>query len=179
MNETAQSRLNKPLLYVVGVLVLLLIVMWAWKSVAVGSAERRFDKERTAFAEERGALEEQLRAEATRRVEDVLRLMGVPLGWAIRAEAIRDGEDRIEEYATSLIKQPRVKQVVYIDASGEVTVSTDRKLDGETAESVFGPLTRNSEITLRETEAGDYELMIPILGYDSRLGSLVVTVDGR
>jgi hypothetical protein len=170
--------MNKPLLYLVGVLVLLLIVMWTWKSIAVGNAERRFEEERSGFAEQQSALEERLRAEGTRRVEDVLRLMGVPLGWAIRAEAIRDGEDRIEEYATSLIKQPRIKQFAFVDASGVVKVSTDRKLDGVTAESVFGPLTRHNEITLRETEAGDHELMVPILGYDSRLGSVVVTVDG-
>jgi hypothetical protein len=179
MSEATQSNQSKVFLYVIGALVLLLIVMWIWKGVAVGRVEKRVEEERAELAAQRDELEQQLREESAKRVEEALRLMGVPLGWAVRTEAISDDYDQIEEYAARLIKEPRVKRVVFVNAEGTVQLSTDRKLQGEPAAGFFGDLATRAEIALRAEESGDYQLMVPILGYNSRLGSLIVTVDGR
>jgi hypothetical protein len=179
MSETKRSGGNKVLLYVIGILILLLVVSWIWKGVAVGRAEKVVEKELAELVAQREVLEQRLRAESDARVEEVLRLMGVPLGWAVRTEAIRDDLDQIEEYATHLLKEPRVQRVVLVNAEGHVQLSTDRKLQGSLASAHYGDLASSSEIALRREESGDYQLMVPILGYNSRLGSLIVNVDGR
>jgi hypothetical protein len=174
--QSNQSSQNKLFLYAIGALVLLLIVMWIWKGIAVGRVERQVEKERAELAAQRAELEQRLREESAQRIEETLRLMGVPLGWAIRTEAISDDYDQIEDYAARLIKEPRVKRVVFVDSDGSVRMSTDRKLQGEPASSFYGDLASRNDIALKQEESGDYQLMVPILGYSSRLGSLIVTI---
>jgi hypothetical protein len=176
--QAKQPNQTKVFLYAIGALVLLLIVMWIWKGVAVGRVEKRVERERAELAAQGEELEQRMREESAARVEEALRLMGIPLGWAVRTEAISDDYDQIEEYAARLIKEPRVKRVVFVNSEGMVQLSTDRKLQGEPASGFFGDLTSRTEIALRAEESGDYQLMVPILGYNSRLGSMIVTIDG-
>jgi hypothetical protein len=174
--QSNQSNQNKLFLYAIGALVLLLIIMWIWKGVAVGRVEKQVEKERAELAQQREELEQRLREESAQRIEETLRLMGVPLGWAVRTEAIGDDYDQIEEYAERLLKEPRVRRVVLVDADGDVEMSTDRKLQGQPASNFYGDLASRNDISLEQEESGDYQLMVPILGYNSRLGSLIVTI---
>ncbi len=104
--------------------------------------------------------------------------MALPLGWSVRTEAIRDDFDQIEEYALRLVREPSVRRVVLVMPDGTISMSTDRKLQGAPALQFYGDLADQSEITLRTEESGAHHLMVPILGYDSRLASLIVTLDG-
>jgi hypothetical protein len=174
--QSNQSSQKKLFLYAIGALVLLLIIMWIWKGIAVRGVERQVEKERAELAQQRDELEQRLREESAQRIEETLRLMGVPLGWAIRTEAISDDYDQIEEYAARLIKEPRIERVVFVNSDGKVQMSTDRKLQGEPASGFYGNLPSQNDITLRQEVSGDYQLMVPILGYNSRLGSLIVTI---
>jgi len=178
MSEGERSSKNKFYLYVIGILVLLLLVMWVWKNVAVGRAGKQFEKERAELAIQREQMEQNMRAEMRERTKKILRLMGIPLGWAVRTEAVAEDYDQIEEYAAWLVKEPQVQRVVMIGPEGNVRISTDRKLQGEPASGVFGDLPQASEITLRENGSGDLDLMVPILGYTGRLGSVIVTISG-
>jgi hypothetical protein len=179
MSEGTQSRQAKVFLYIIGALVLLLIITYVWKGVAVSRADSRFEKERAELATQREQLEQQLRQEAAERVEETLRLLGLPLGWAVRTEALSDDYDQIEEYAVRLVKEPRIQRVVVVNSEGGIRLSTDRKLQGEPSSGFFGDLASQNDITLRKSDAGDYDLMVPILGYTGRLGSLIVTVAGE
>ena len=178
MSEGKKSGQTKFFLYVVGALVLLLLVMYVWKNIAVRQESKRFEKERAELAAERADLEQSMRQATTERIEEILRLMGMPLGWAVRTEAIAEDYDQIEEYAARLVKEPRVQRVVVVSPEGNIRISTDRKLQGEPAADSFGELARATEITLQTTASGDYNLMVPILGYTGRLGSVIVTISG-
>jgi hypothetical protein len=179
MSEGTQSRQTKIFLYVIGALVLLLIVMYIWKGVAVSQADKRFEKERAELAAQREELEESMRVATAERVEEMLRLMGMPLGWAVRTEAIAEDYDQIEEYAARLVKEPRIRRVVVVTAEGDIRISTDRKLQGEPASTFFGELASKGDITLQKSDSGEYDLIVPILGYTGRLGSVIVTVEGE
>ena len=178
MNQATRPRSSRVSLYAIVALVLLVVVMFFWKGCAVRSAEQRVAAVRAEMQADMETVEQRLRELTDERVEELLQLLGVPLGWAVRTEAISDDYDQIEEYANLLVKEPRVRRVVFVTPEGSVRVSTDRKLQGEPAASYFGDLVRQERITLRRDEAGDYQLMVPILGYSGRLGSLVVTVAG-
>jgi hypothetical protein len=177
MHDVRQSKPARPLLYVIGSLVLLIFIMFFWKGCAVRSVEKRVEDERAELASQQEQLEQRLREETDRRIEEVLRLMAVPLGWAVRTEAIGDDYDQIEDYANHLLKQPRVQRVVLVTPEGIVRMSTDRKLQGQPAAEIFGDLGTQQEITLRKDDSGDYQLMVPILGYNERLGSLIVAIE--
>jgi hypothetical protein len=170
--------MQKPPLVVIGVLGLLVVVMFFWKGCAVANVQKQVEAERVALAEKQRQLEEKLRAEMDLRVEETLKLMGVPLGWAVRTEAISDDSSQIEDYAHTLLKQPRIERVVWFGQNDVAAISTDRKLQGKPAAEIAGDLTSNNGITLERQDSGDYLLMIPILGYNERLGSLLVTIDG-
>jgi len=176
MNEVKKSPQTKIFLYVIGALVLLLLIMYIWKEVAVGQADKRFEKERAELATQRETLEESLREATVARIERTLKLMGMPLGWAMRTEAIAEDYDQIEEYAARLVKEPGVQRVVVVSPEGNIRISTDRKLQGEPAVETYGELALANDITLQKSDAGEYHLMVPILGYTGRLGSVIVTV---
>ena len=176
MDATTQSGSTRPFLYTIGALLLLVLIMFFWKGCAVRNVQKQVDVERAELASQQEQLEQRLREETAQRVEEVLRLMAVPLGWAVRTEAIGDDYDQIEDYANNLLKQPRVRRVVLVTPEGNVRMSTDRKLQGQPAAQLFGDLTAQQEITLRKDDAGDYQLMVPILGYNERLGSLIVAI---
>jgi len=170
--------MQKPPLVVIGVLSLLVVVMFFWKGCAVADARKQVETERVALAEKQRQFEEQLREEMDLRVEETLRLMGVPLGWAVRTEAISEDINQIEDYAHTLLKQPRIERVVWFGQNDIAAISTDRKLQGKPAAEIAGDLMANNGITLERRDTGDYLLMIPILGYNERLGSLLVSIDG-
>ena len=178
MSEPKKSGSTKFLLYVIGALVVLVIAMYVWKGIAVHQAGKSIEAERAELAQQQATMEEQMRQATAARVEEMMQLMAVPLGWAVRAEAIKDDYDQIEEYASLLVKQKRVRRVVLVNLQGNIRMSTDRKLQGEPASRFFGRLADQSEITLERTDAGDYNLMVPLLGYTGKLGGLIVTIAG-
>jgi hypothetical protein len=179
MSEETKPRQTKVFLYIFGAMVLLLLVMYVWKELAVNRANRRVEAERVELAAQQEELEQQLRRASAERVEEMLRLLALPLGWAVRAEAIDEDYDQIEEYAVRLVKEPRVQRVVLATPEDSIRLSTDRKLQGERASRFFGNLANQNDITLRKNDSGGYDLMMPILGYSGRLGSLIVTFAGE
>jgi hypothetical protein len=179
MTEATRSRQTKLFLYTIGAFVVLLLAMWVWKGIEVRRVVKLVDKERAELAAQQQQMEQQMRETAARSVEEMLKLMGIPMGWAVRTEAIAEDYDQIEEYAVRLVKEPRIERVVVTSPAGNIRISTDRKLQGEPASRFFGELTSQGEITLQKNDSGGYELMVPILGYTGRLGSLIVTVAGE
>lgn len=178
MSEARRPR-GRFSLYVIGLLLLLLIVVWVWKDMSVRAAGKRCEEQRAEWVAQQSELEQRMRQAAAEKAEEVLRLMAVPLGWAVRSEAIQDDYDEIEKYALRLVKEPLVRRVVLANPEGTIRLATDRKLQGEPASRFFGDLTGEGEITLRRDPSGDYQLLVPILGYTGRLGSLIVTIVGE
>jgi hypothetical protein len=103
----------------------------------------------------------------------MLELFSVPLAWSMRTEAIQEDYDQIEEYMLELIRQPAVRGVAFVDDDGTVKLATDRKMQNESAQRLFGDLTAADETVLRTVD-DELRLMVPVLGYNIRLGSLVV-----
>ena len=170
---------RKLLIYAVVVSAVLLAAMFGWKELSLFRFERSIQAERESERAELAARESLMRDEAISRVSQMLELFSVPLAWSMRTEAIQEDYDQIEEYAARLVKERRVQRVVVVTPEGNIRLSTDRKLQGEPAAASFGELAKATEITLQKTDSGDYNLMVPILGYTGRLGSVIVTISGE
>jgi len=174
--ETGPPRERKLLIYAVIVFLVLLAAMFGWKELSQFRFERSIQAEREA---ERAHLEEQesrIRDAAVARVSEMIELFSMPLAWAVRSEAVKEDFDQIEEYMLQLIKQPSIRVVAYVGNDGNVQLATDRKIQSEPVHKLYGDLTAAEEVSLRSVE-DDLRLMVPVLGYNERLGSFVVVFD--
>ncbi len=178
MAEKPKTDQTKILFYTIGIFAVLLIAMYFWKEISVDRARSKMAERQAAAVVEHEARVGELERAATARAEEMLSMMALPLGWAVRNEVMAKDFDRIEEYVVRLVKEPAIKRVVLAGPDGTIQVTTDKKLQDEPASRFFGNLTNSAKIVLRMDETGDYQMMIPINGYNSRLASLVVTVDG-
>lgn len=178
MSEAGRPIFTRPSTIAIIALLLLLMISFSWNGCARARMEAQLAVETERLAEQEEEQLARLRAAANLRVEQVYRTMAVPLGWAVRAEAIEEDFKQIEEYAARLLKEPGVKRVAFITPEGIVRQSTDRKLEGKRASDFYGEIAGRHDIALeKNAKSGDVELLVPILGYSSRLGALIVTFE--
>jgi hypothetical protein len=176
MNERGKLIPARFLLWTIGIFAVLLVGLYFWKEIEVGTRTREIEQQRDRLAAEMEQLEEELGQASARRVEELLRALAIPVGWAVRNEAVDKNFDKIEEYAVRLVKEPPVQRVVFAMPDGAIRVTTDRKLQGEPVERFYGDLAQQDRITLRSDDPGRYHLLVPIIGYNNRVGSLILTV---
>ncbi len=179
MSERARLIPAKVLLYTFGVFVVLLIGLYFWKEIEVGTRTRAVAEQRDQMAADLEQLEQELRQASAERVEELLTMFAVPLGWAVRTEAIENNFDKIEEYAVRLVKERWVQRVIFAKLDGNIRITTDKKLQDEPVSRFYGDLADGDQILLRKDDTGDYHLFVPIMGYNNRVGSLIVTVAGE
>lgn len=162
------SRKAAYLAYLAGALAILLAGTLAWKFSSVRHVEERAAAERTEIVERaRVALADQ--------TAYFLRLVAKPLAWAVRKELLRENHEQVNEYLAQFVREPRVRQVLVADPDGVVVAATDKKLEGQPlAESHPGLTLDADETTIAETGAGELLVVAPVMGLDSRLGTLLV-----
>ena len=172
--ERNQPVERKLLIYAVVVFAVLLAAMFGWKELSLFRFERSIESAREAERAELAMRESQIQDAAVARVSELLELFSVPLAWSMRTEAIQEDYDQIEEYMLQLIKQPSVRGVAFVGDDGNVRIATDRKMQNRPGEQLFGDLTTSDQTELRTVD-DELRLMVPVLGYNVSLGSLVVT----
>lgn len=179
MSEPTQQQPSmKVILYAAGAVLLLLVAMWAWKLLAVRGVTKSAEAERAELVAQHETREAKLRLSSFERLTETLKLIAVPLAWAVRTEAIQEDYVQIEEYLARLVKEPAVTRAVLVSPDGDIRITTDKKLQAEPASRFFGDLTAGDGIAL-EQEGDELRLMVPILGYDTRLGSLIIGFSRR
>ena len=102
-----------------------------------------------------------------------LKLFALPLAWSVRKELMRFNYDQIDEYFNELIKRKGFSNIMLIDPSGTIKVSTDRKLQGtlfsrsypgmnlDSLGLVFYPLQQNKNMFL-----------VPVMGLNDKIGTI-------
>jgi hypothetical protein len=172
------SGMTKFYLTIIAILVIALIAVFLWKEVAVRGVESRSEAERAGIVEQtRTALVDQTR--------EMLRLSAVPLGWSVRAEMIKENYHQIDDYLQRFVKEPHVSRIALVDYEGSIQIATDKKLEGQRADSVFpSPILEVGQVTVHDEGTDEVFVAVPILSYDARLGTLVLayslsSVDGK
>lgn len=153
---------------IIGVLLLVIIGMYIWREVDVrgvrGEAEER-----------REALVERAELEVDRRTEELLRLSAIPLAWAVRTEMLRRDLGQVDGYLTEFVQERGVEQAVLAGARDTVLVATDRRLQGTRFSQHFpAELLERDQATVEPVEQGRLRVVVPIMGINRRLGTLVV-----
>jgi hypothetical protein len=147
--------------YVILFLILALAGMYIGKNMAVSKA----------------------RAELTQRAAQVigeqngsfLRLASIPLVWAVRSEMLRGNLDQVDQYLTLFVKEPGMKEIIVAGPDGVGLVATNKKREGATVAGLFPPEFLKSNLTTLSTLAnGDLVVAAPVMGLNSRLGTLIL-----
>lgn len=153
-----------------GVAVLLafiLVVLVVWNRYALHSLDQAAQAERVQMTQAQAkALDTQGR--------EILRLAALPLGWAVRAEMLKDNLQQVDDYFRRFVRERGVESIVLVDRTGKVAVATDRKLEGQAASGlVSAGLLEAIEPTFEERPPA-IRLAVPVMGFDSRVGVLIL-----
>lgn len=160
-------------------LLLLALVALAWQQIAVQRVETRLTQERTQlqgqFETDRSALLDQARAFTQRQADTMTRRFGMAMAWAVRGELIRNNLDQVDQFFSELVKISGIEEVLLSDQAGKVLVASDKKHQGGVFAEVYpADLLQAAEIALRPHAEGGELLVIPIMGLNNRLGTLVL-----
>jgi hypothetical protein len=167
-SSQGMSGLTKFYLTIVVILILALVGLYLWKEVAVRGAALRYEAERAEIVERtRTALVDQTR--------EMLRLSAVPLGWSVRTEMIKENYHQIDDYLQRFVKEPHVSRIALVNYEGSIQIATDKKLEGQRADSVFPrSILEVGKVTVHDEGTDEVLVAVPILSYDARLGTLVL-----
>lgn len=180
--QTWMGRLGKARLplWVALVIVVILLVVLGWQYIAMNRADARLATERqtlnSQFQADRSALVTELKAKVEANADETKRQFGIALAWAVRGEMIRNNLDQVDQFFNEIVKLPHTDRVLLADSSGKVRVSTDRRYLGvELSTLVPVEATLPDEVAVRAGPDETKLLVIPVMGLNSRIGTVVVS----
>lgn len=93
--------------------------------------------------------------------------------WAVRNAMLQNKPGEINEYLNALVQDKGVQEMLLVDPSGKVTLSTNKKNQGVVFASRFPAYLLQKEDIYFNNKAV-YELSAPITAPNKRLGTLVM-----
>lgn len=166
---------RKIMLGLVIALVLVAAIMYGWRIAAVGALENKLAEAESKQAQARAELIEQARRLDASQVEASLRSFSVPLAWVIRREAMAGNLDQIDQYFTDLVQMPGFQSAVLAKPDGKVLIASDRKKLAEAFATLYpAEYLQASDIRVERAANGNLRAIIPILGLNQQLGTLVL-----
>lgn len=104
-----------------------------------------------------------------------LRLVAIPLVWAVRSEMLRGNIEQVNQYIASFVKEQNMKELVIVKPDGIILAATNKKLEGASVTTAFPAEVMQAEsTTISSRENGDILVASPIMGLNSKLGALLL-----
>ncbi|WP_430229482.1 hypothetical protein [Nitrosomonas communis] len=158
----------------------ILLLVIAWKYIAVSQAESRVDRERVQITQdletERSIMMRRAREYADSQYNKEEERFGQVLSWAVRGELIRNNLDQVSQYLNELVKMKDTERVVLISDDGKLLVSTDKKLEEAEGKDLYpAEVLQKRKITMLSDVNGKKLLVVPVMGLNSRLATVVVS----
>ncbi|MCB1950328.1 hypothetical protein [Nitrosomonas sp.] len=155
------------------VLVGIIIFVFAWKVIAVSKVESDMSKK---LESERALVTQQAREHADKQYKKEEERFGQVLAWAVRSELIRNNIDQIGLYLNDIVKQIDADRIVLISESGELLVSTDKRLEDVKGSDLYPQDVINVHtITIKSDVDGKKLLIAPISDFNKRVAVLVIS----
>ncbi|SFI77241.1 hypothetical protein [Nitrosomonas sp. Nm34] len=158
----------------------ILLLVIAWKYIAVSQAESRVDRERVQMTQdletERSIMMRKAREYADSQYNKEEERFGQVLSWAVRGELIRNNLDQVSQYLNELVKMKDTERVVLISDDGKLLVSTDKRLEEAEGKDLYpAEVLQKRKITMLSDVNGKKLLVVPVMGLNSRLATVVVS----
>lgn len=150
-----------PVITTVLIALLALVVVYFWKDMQ-GKRERK-------------AVIEQATLQLQNTNKEMLVLLCKPLVWNIRAELLRENVEQVVLFTNDMVKEKNLESIHLIKPSEEFLVSTNKKLEGQSAAGMFDAAILDADSTIVITTAnGELIAASPVMGYDKKLCTLVL-----
>ncbi len=107
-----------------------------------------------------------------RNIETLTRVFS----WAVRSEMLRNNMEQVNTYMNELVKAADLNDISAIKTDGIVVLSTNKKFEGNAYPGpVASQLSSVNEVVSQNDANGNIMAICPIMGLDSRLGTIVIT----
>ncbi len=139
----------------------------------VGYLMYRSSDQKKAFQRERDALQATVRQRQLANDKQQLMFGMKTFAWAVRNAMIQNKTGEINEYFNTLVKDRGIKEMLLVDDTGTVLISTNKKNQGIPFASRFpGELLQREAVSFADKRP--YELSAPVTAPNKRLGTLVM-----
>lgn len=166
---------RKIMLGLVVALLLVAAAMYGWRVASVGALENKLAQAEARQAEARAQLIEQARQLDARQTEESLRRFSVPFAWVIRREVMAGNLDQVDQYFTDLVQLQGFQTAVLARPDGKVLVASDRKRLADAFATLYpAEYLQASDIRIERAANGNLRAIIPVLGLNQQLGTLVL-----
>ncbi len=107
--------------------------------------------------------------------QDMLKIMAKPLIWSIRAEMLRGNMEQVNIFTTDLVREKNFQFIYVVEPGGDFIVSTDKKLEGQSAIGMFDArLVQTDSVLIDVGDNNVLTLAAPVMGYDKKLAILIM-----
>jgi hypothetical protein len=152
---------------VIGLLLLGCLVLAIGWALAVRSASSRLESQRASLVQSgTNAMAVQSAA--------LLKLSALPLAWAMRAALLKEDFQTADTYVQQIIRQPDVTGAALVGPDGRVRLAGNRKLERAAVAEAFPGISIAAEQPAVVTTGADVRVVVPIMGLDRRLGTLIL-----
>ena len=168
-----KSRGVKGIVITIIVGLLLITILWVWKSIQIKNIKEQ-------AAEERLQLNEKAKNLMRDLDESNLKTLAKPFVWAVRTEMLKNNVSQIALYINDIVKEPGFQKINIVNERGIVILSTDKKEEGSKSSMAgegVGLSVENTQVTrLNDTIM---TMSSPIMGFNSRLGTLLINYSSK
>lgn len=172
---TGMDSSRKIMLVLIGALLFVAAAMHGWRVVAVTSLENKLAAAESKQLQARDQLIEQARQLDARDSEESLRRFSVPVAWVIRRELMAANLDQVDQYFTDLVRMRGFQAALLANPDGKVLVASDRKKLAEPFANLYSAqYLQAGEIKVERGANGNLLAIIPILGLNQQLGTVVL-----
>jgi hypothetical protein len=147
------------------------LAMYSWRLGSVLRLRRRARRTEDA-------LFERLQRQVDAAWDEAIELAAVTTEWAVRAELVRDDFEDVQEYMQRLVKRPRLRRAFVAKRDGTVIGAGDRTQRGKAIQALVPAFPSESSSVQKVPVGGSGMLLVvPVMGLESRLGTLVIEVE--
>ncbi|MDD5388503.1 MAG: hypothetical protein PHD37_04115 [Gallionellaceae bacterium] len=172
---TGMDSNRKIMLVLVGILLFVAAAMYGWRVVAVTSLENKLAAAESKQLQAHDQLVEQARQLDSHHGEESLRRFSVPVAWVIRRELMAANLDQVDQYFTDLVQRQGFQAALLANPDGKVLVASDRKKLAEPFANLYSAqYLQAGEIKVERGANGNLLAIIPILGLNQQLGTVVL-----
>jgi hypothetical protein len=106
----------------------------------------------------------------------MLKVLSKSVVWSIRSEMLRGNMEQVNLLMSELVMDSHFQYINLVGQNGTILLSTNNKHKGQPIESEKVRSVLNADSTTIITEAKDTVITVvsPVMGYDKRLGTLVM-----
>ncbi|MEI8086305.1 MAG: hypothetical protein WCG93_08835 [Paludibacter sp.] len=146
-------------------LLLALVVVFLWSIIKMTLMNSSFEKQ---TAELKTSYESQMNTMTIQH----LTLTSKTLALAVRSELTRNNKEQVNQFFMSIIKEPGIKKIEFVDAkTSKVLLSTDKKDEGAVYPNQVALMT---DETIQFTNNSVLNIVSPVMGLNNKLGVLVM-----